>query len=451
MKEKIDVIEEVQRLIISFADRFLTPEEKDLCLHIWKKLGRKQKLDITRTRLDIWAAAVVWTFCRANFKYEEGITLDTVCDFFKNKKSTVGNKAGEIVKLLKISYFSPEFSTGKIQEHNPFNSLTLIDDIYQEFAELEGPGETVTSKRMQAEKKLDEGIDFLEAGDERKAGRCFLKSVEIDPTYADGYVHLGNIAWRGGDWQQAGNLYRKAVNFAETEVENIPRGAFWGVLESRPYMRALHGLGLTLWKQGRLKETKDIFKKMLVLNPNDNQGVRYLLGPVYHQMGNLDKAIEWYVRNPDDPHTLYNYGLALIHRNDLDVAARMLLAGIIKNPYIAPLLLNDQLPDSDWWHDSSWAEPQYAGDYVTEYRSWWVKERSALKFLRAVWSHEIVQKTLKDYIVIRKAMTGAATGKERVSLGRSSDDLFSREKIMGLARKIYEEFNEERDRQMDLL
>jgi tetratricopeptide (TPR) repeat protein len=167
-------------------------------------------------------------------------------------------------------------------------------------------------KRERAEDTLDQGLDLLEQGDEEEAGRYFFKSIEVDPTYADGYNHLANIAWRKGDWKQAEGLYRKALELAEPEVKDIPKGGFWGILESRPYMRALHGLGLTAWKQGRLEEAIGIFRQMLKLNPNDNQGARYLMGPLYHQLGNLEEASRWYERNGDDPHNLYNYGLALI-------------------------------------------------------------------------------------------------------------------------------------------
>jgi hypothetical protein len=125
MEEKVDFIEEVQKLIRSFSKDNLMTEEGDICLQIWKKLTRKRTLDITRTRPDIWAAAVIWSFCRANFKYEEGLTLDIVCGFFNNKKTTVGKKAGEIIKMLKIDYFDPEYSTEEIQEYDPFNDITL--------------------------------------------------------------------------------------------------------------------------------------------------------------------------------------------------------------------------------------------------------------------------------------------------------------------------------------
>lgn len=447
MKEKIEVIEEVEKLIMSFSEQNLTEEEEEICLHIWKKLTRKHKLDITRTRSDIWAAAVIWSFCRANFKYEEGIMLESVCNFFHNKKSTVGNKAGEIIKILKIDYFSPEFSTRKIQEHNPLNLLTFADDDLQMIEEASETCEEPNSKRRQAEKILDKGLDLLEQGNEGEAGRYFFNSTEIDPTYADGYTHLANIVWRKRDWGQAESLYRKALSLAEPEIKNLRRGAFWGTFESRPYMRALQGMGLTLWKQGRLEEAKDIFLKMLKLNVNDNQGVRYLIGPIYHQMGNLDKAVNWYAQNLDDPDNLYNYGLALIQQNELEAAAKTLISAIFENPYIIPVLLKDKLPESNWWHGSNLAELPYAEDYASEYGNWWEKEESALRLLRAIWDHGEVQRTLRDYIAIRRAIKTSRNG----DLGMASRRVIGPEKVKRLAGEILEQFTESRTEQIKLL
>jgi len=295
-------------------------------------------------------------------------------------------------------------------------------------------------QRQQAEDILDQGLDLLEVGDEDEAGRYFFKSTETDPTYADGYNHLGNIAWRKGDWAQADGLYRKALELAGPEVSNIPKGSFWGILESRPYMRAFHGLGLTAWKQGRLNEAIGIFRQMLKLNPNDNQGARYLIGPVCHESGDLEEAARWYKRSGDDPQNLYNYGLVLIQQGKLAKAARILIHAVFTNPYIAPMLLDSELPERDWWPDTSWTEPEYAEDYVIDYGDWWDEEELYLLFLEAVWDSTEVQQNLKDFIAIRRTIMKAGSGEERVSLGRASDALRSPEMVRRLAGKVYREF-----------
>jgi tetratricopeptide (TPR) repeat protein len=70
---------------------------------------------------------------------------------------------------------------------------------------------------------------------------------------------------------QAGELALGAKGFEEYD------GHFWGFLETRPYMRARHGLAVTLLSLGEEDAAIGHFHAMLKLNPNDNQGMRYLL------------------------------------------------------------------------------------------------------------------------------------------------------------------------------
>jgi hypothetical protein len=54
----------------------------------------------------------------------------------------------------------------------------------------------------------------------------------------------------------------------------------WGLIDNRPYMRCLHGVGLCAWRLGDLRTAKAVFTKMLWLNPSDNQGARFNLSAV---------------------------------------------------------------------------------------------------------------------------------------------------------------------------
>src|SRR6266567_2525648 len=57
-------------------------------------------------------------------------------------------------------------------------------------------------------------------------------------------------------------------------------GHFWGILETRPYMRARAALAETLWALDRREEAVEHHRELLRLNPNDNQGLR-------------DRQVEW--------------------------------------------------------------------------------------------------------------------------------------------------------------
>ncbi len=54
----------------------------------------------------------------------------------------------------------------------------------------------------------------------------------------------------------------------------------WGWIDNRPFLRCMHGFGLSLWRLGRFEEAGSIFDRMLWLNPSDNQGVRFLIDKV---------------------------------------------------------------------------------------------------------------------------------------------------------------------------
>ena len=104
------------------------------------------------------------------------------------------------------------------------------------------------------------------------------KALGISPLCADAYNLLAEEAATPAE---ARDLYARGLEAGELALG--PQGFeeydghFWGFLETRPYMRARHGLALTLLKLGEEAVAMEHFRVMLKLNPNDNQGIRYLL------------------------------------------------------------------------------------------------------------------------------------------------------------------------------
>ena len=56
----------------------------------------------------------------------------------------------------------------------------------------------------------------------------------------------------------------------------------WACVYNRPYLRCSHGHALCLWRLGRHLEAQEAFERILMLNPNDNQGVRFCWDDVRH-------------------------------------------------------------------------------------------------------------------------------------------------------------------------
>ena len=104
------------------------------------------------------------------------------------------------------------------------------------------------------------------------------KALAISPLCADAYNLLAEEAATPAE---ARDLYARGLEAGELALgpEGFEEyeGHFWGFLETRPYMRARHGLALTLLDLGEEEAAVEHFRAMLKLNPGDNQGIRYLL------------------------------------------------------------------------------------------------------------------------------------------------------------------------------
>ena len=55
----------------------------------------------------------------------------------------------------------------------------------------------------------------------------------------------------------------------------------WGYLENRAYMRAIQYMGDLYWDNNEKEKATKLFRLLLKLNPNDNQGVRYEIAALY--------------------------------------------------------------------------------------------------------------------------------------------------------------------------
>jgi tetratricopeptide (TPR) repeat protein len=75
---------------------------------------------------------------------------------------------------------------------------------------------------------------------------------------------------------------------------------FWGVLDTRPYMRARFQLAEELREAGQVEDAIEEYEEMLLLNENDNLGVRYHLLPCLFALGRLDEARKLLKRYPGE-------------------------------------------------------------------------------------------------------------------------------------------------------
>lgn len=125
MKEKEKRIKELDEMLHNFFVDYLTDEFEEYTMRLSKAFGRKQKIDITRGKKEIWAASIIYVIARLNFLFDKEnknhITPEIICNYFNVNKSTIGNKATQIMKFCNLHLGSVGFCSKEISD-----SLTLI-------------------------------------------------------------------------------------------------------------------------------------------------------------------------------------------------------------------------------------------------------------------------------------------------------------------------------------
>ncbi len=123
--------DEIIMMVVSFCNEKIDAEYASLCEKMVRKLGRKRTNPLSRGRLEIWAAAVVYTIATMNFLFDKSfkpyLPLSEIIDYFGTSSSTVSQKAGQIRTMLKLRrYWNPDFSTAQIAANNPFDTFFLL-------------------------------------------------------------------------------------------------------------------------------------------------------------------------------------------------------------------------------------------------------------------------------------------------------------------------------------
>lgn len=120
-----------------------------------------------------------------------------------------------------------------------------------------------------------EAVERREAGDLEGAHELLAMAFVQDLRCLDAHAHLGNWLFRRSP-ERAILHYEIGMRIGEQSAPESFDGVLpWSAIYNRPFLRCLHGYGLCLWRLDRFDDAKRVFERILSLNPNDNQGVRF--------------------------------------------------------------------------------------------------------------------------------------------------------------------------------
>lgn len=214
------------------------------------------------------------------------------------------------------------------------------------------------------------------------------KALSISPDCADAYVLLAEE--EADTVARTLALYEKGMATGEhalgPEYFKHEAGRFWGILETRPYMRARQGVAACLWKLNRRDEALGHYRELLRLNAEDNQGIRYLTALLLLDMERDGEVLKLLKQFKEDASAawLYTWALVLFRQNGASVQADRRLKKALKlNKFVPAYLLGrkrvpNRLPDYMGIGDDDEAA-HYAGDYLNH----WRRTPGAVKWLES--------------------------------------------------------------------
>lgn len=202
-------------------------------------------------------------------------------------------------------------------------------------------------------------------------------ALAISADCADAYVLLAeeeaDTVSRALEYYQQGVAAGERALGAKFFKEHV--GDFWGIMETRPYMRARRGLADTLWRLNRKDEALEHYREMLRLNPGDNQGNRYLLVDLLLQMDRDAELHELLKEYRDEWSATWLYTRALLafrKWGDSDRARKVLGKALKQNPRVPAYLMGqkripNRLPELIGMGDENEAI-SYAADHLNHWR-----------------------------------------------------------------------------------
>jgi len=179
------------------------------------------------------------------------------------------------------------------------------------------------------------------------------QALELDIDCIEAYEYLGSLEQTA---EIAMVFYEKGVEigrriFGGKYLEEH-KGYFWGLYETRPFMRCLEQYADCLYTIGQEQKCISIFEEMIDLNPNDNQGVRDLLLLYLIEQDLFEKFEKYNNMFSEDEMSfaLFNRALASYKQFGEDENSNKLLQkALSKNKFIARKLIAnnpiDFLPD----------------------------------------------------------------------------------------------------------
>jgi tetratricopeptide (TPR) repeat protein len=245
---------------------------------------------------------------------------------------------------------------------------------------------------------LVRAVKQVRSPDKKRA--LLVKALELIEDLPEALVELADLDLQEGHLEAAEEGFSRAAEAAAPyHIRDQPTC----------FIRAQHGRFLAAWQKGELTNAITVGEELLVANPVDHPGIRFLLPLILLLSNQLEQANEfftWYGQTyPNDlEDSGLNFGWALTHfeLDEEQLAVAKYQSGMVQNLYLAPLLLDLPEPPPDIWQYNERGDTSYALEFVDSFGALWEQNAAASRFLREVYSGMLPK--LEQLLELRRRM-----------------------------------------------
>ena len=174
----------------------------------------------------------------------------------------------------KLQEFMQKYNAGEIDYTN-----TILDDAYELLEKAEN-----TKSKTQAIKYAKEAYDMCP--------NCF-DAILFQCDLEENGIKRMKLLDDGLEFEKSRLTKEKYF-----DKENI--GHFYGIFETRPYIRGLVIKAEYLLEEGKISQAENVCREVLRLNENDNMGARYLLMAIYATLEKENDMQKLYKKYPEE-------------------------------------------------------------------------------------------------------------------------------------------------------
>lgn len=234
--------------------------------------------------------------------------------------------------------------------------------------------------------------------DPHKAERIFKRIISACGNgHIDAVLHLGILFCDSGKNIEGSALIAQAYRIAQEAIPvNFNPGIDrlqWYDIENRAILRAFYYFGIELMNEQNFERAIKEFEFILNVNPDDNQGVRFLLLACYFKQDRIDDILKLEKFFPEEQSIEFLYGkfLALYLLDMKNEAAKQLIKAQESYPFVVEEIISTHsiIHEDDIYDtfemdnsESTSGSKRQAIEYLQQTQSFWEKAKDIKLFIK---------------------------------------------------------------------